>query len=228
MPSKVQEFIDAARHGNVELLEKMLDEGEDINAVYNKKGDSALKTAARFGKVDAVKFLIERGADLELEGANPLHFVAYYGLGDLIPHYIEKGCDVNGVDVNGSSAFIIALESVERCRNQMIPNQQGASKCKDCAEIFLEKNVDVNIQNNSGLTALHWAAMTDSVDIVRTLMVKDAKIDVIDKDGDLPMDLTDNPNIETILQVGDRLQETLSSVVSNHSAEPAFKKAKHR
>jgi ankyrin repeat protein len=53
----------ACSNGGAAMIEKLLKAGEDPNAVVSEAGDTALMLAARTGKPDALKVLLEHGAD---------------------------------------------------------------------------------------------------------------------------------------------------------------------
>jgi bla regulator protein BlaR1 len=58
-------LMHAALEGNVPVLREMLDEGVDVNSVTNDdRKQTALNVAVFNGKVDAMKFLISKGADV--------------------------------------------------------------------------------------------------------------------------------------------------------------------
>lgn len=54
----------ACTNGNAAIVEQLLKAGEDANAVVSVMGDTALMLAARTGKPDAVKVLLDHGADV--------------------------------------------------------------------------------------------------------------------------------------------------------------------
>ncbi len=61
----------ACMNGSAPVIEKLLKAGEDPNAVISEKGDTVLMVAARTGKVDALKALLDHGAQVDktnLEG----------------------------------------------------------------------------------------------------------------------------------------------------------------
>ncbi|WP_414714072.1 ankyrin repeat domain-containing protein [Sphingomonas sp.] len=51
----------AATDANITLLREYLDAGFDVN--YHHRGDTALSTAVAFKRAEAVRYLLERGAD---------------------------------------------------------------------------------------------------------------------------------------------------------------------
>ena len=53
----------AATNGNAAVIAKLLEAGAGANSA-NPSGETALMTAARTGKVDAVKVLLDHGADV--------------------------------------------------------------------------------------------------------------------------------------------------------------------
>ena len=57
------------------------------------------------------------------------------------------------------------------------------NNCIDVVKLLIDKNVDVNVQDKNGSTALHYAAISGNVDIVRLLLDAKAKTDIKDKSG---------------------------------------------
>ena len=72
-------LLHAARQGHLEVMEKLLDGGADIDQVGGGDGTSPLLIAAINGQFDAAMLLLERGADpnigSSLNGATPLFAV---------------------------------------------------------------------------------------------------------------------------------------------------------
>ena len=59
----------AARKGNLEIAEALVDAGADLD-LQNKKGDTALILAAIRGDKTAVSMLLKSGADTEIRNGN--------------------------------------------------------------------------------------------------------------------------------------------------------------
>ncbi|KAK7187126.1 hypothetical protein DPSP01_004053 [Paraphaeosphaeria sporulosa] len=60
---------------------------------------------------------------------------------------------------------------------------------KICKSLLSLKDIDIELQNNRGRTALHIAAMKNRVEIVRALIGEGAKVNVKDKDRKTPLHL---------------------------------------
>ena len=96
----------------------MLSKGADINGTDDFKGETALQFAAFSGRIEIVKLLLSRGANVNVnsgsEGATPLHQVIGGGAQhDLIKLLVAEGADLNARDKSGltplSSASHYAL-----------------------------------------------------------------------------------------------------------------------
>ena len=72
----------AAHHGNMNIVEILLDRGIDINS-KDDDGSTALDDAAREGHMNVVEILLDRGIDINSKnnhGSTALHWAARYGL----------------------------------------------------------------------------------------------------------------------------------------------------
>ena len=88
----------ASINGNAAMIQKILKAGEDPNRVASDAGDTALMLAARTGKPDAVKVLLEHGADVNktnLEGQTALMWAVAERNAAAAKTLIEHGAEVN-------------------------------------------------------------------------------------------------------------------------------------
>jgi len=78
-PQEIEEFLEAAMKGDVQLLEKLLSDQPLLLEACDEDGYRALHRAAYEDFPDAVQFLLDRGASVHartLEGWTPLHSAA--------------------------------------------------------------------------------------------------------------------------------------------------------
>lgn len=88
----------ACTNGNAAIVEQLLKAGEDPNAVVSVTGDTALMLAARTGKPDAVKVLLDHGADVNKtnsQGQTALMWAAAEKNAASIQVLIEHKADLN-------------------------------------------------------------------------------------------------------------------------------------
>jgi uncharacterized protein len=88
----------AATNGSAAMIEKLLKAGEDSNAVVSDMGDTALMLAARTGKPDAVKALLDHRADpnkANAEGQTALMWAVAEKNAAAAKVLIDHGADVN-------------------------------------------------------------------------------------------------------------------------------------
>lgn len=109
----------AVKEGNISAIQKLLDEGANINesAINNfaaTVGGPPLSHAAAYCRVEAVKYLLHKGADVNITmtgygGRRPLHYAANVGCTEAIRLLLEAGADVNlRANDNAGSALAIA------------------------------------------------------------------------------------------------------------------------
>jgi len=68
--------------------------------------------------------------------------------------------------------------------------------------ILLDAGVDVNAQDDGGLTPLHWAAGSGCVECVRLLIERGADIDARRNDGRTPLHTTASETLNLLLYAG--------------------------
>lgn len=77
------DLIEAAKAGNIEKLQLLVNSGVDINSKDKEHGATALMVAAFFGNLDEVKFLLDNGADATIKDID---------MADLLIMHLEVCC----------------------------------------------------------------------------------------------------------------------------------------
>lgn len=92
-----------------------------------------------------------------LEGPNPLQELIRDGKYDAAIELMPLIADLNIMDENGQTPLIVATAD---------PTPDGF----DISQALLEHGADSNRRDSTGLTPLHWAAMTGSLSVVQLLV----------------------------------------------------------
>jgi ankyrin repeat protein len=140
----------------IELIKKHI--SAELNAT-KINGTPLIIWAVEYGRLDIVKELLEKGADVNLKdkyGHTALIRAAYNGRLDIVKALLEKGADVNLKDNFGHTTLIWAA------RKDRL----------DIVKALLEKGVNVNLEDSYGCTALKWAARNGHLTVIEELIKK--------------------------------------------------------
>lgn len=163
-------FDYAARTGNVALLKKLLD--KKVKHTDNALLIATQGTRRETTSLEAYKFLIEevkiKPTATNKSGQNVLHLLAgKSNQKEIINYFLAKGVDVNKVDNEGNTPFMIAAGAREN----------------GTLELLLPTAKNINLQNTKGESALTIAVKSGTSEAVAALLAKGADVKVTDKDG---------------------------------------------
>lgn len=96
----------AVRENHLDLVKRLLDRQAKVGA-RNRYGETALMFGAR-GSLEMVKLLVARGAAINQTGWNPLIYAAWQGKTDVVKYLLEKGAEIDALSLNGISALMMA------------------------------------------------------------------------------------------------------------------------
>ncbi|KKT23382.1 MAG: C-terminus family protein [candidate division TM6 bacterium GW2011_GWF2_43_87] len=112
-----KEFMDAVRNSDFNLADEKLANGADINGV-DEDSWIALGDRAFFGKLDAVKYLIDHNADIESGYSSncqtPLSLAAEEGEFEVAKYLVEAGADIYSRDEDGKTPRDFAVEKTHQ------------------------------------------------------------------------------------------------------------------
>jgi ankyrin repeat protein len=97
----------AAHHESTECLQVLLDFKADVNNRDREMGATAIHAAAGFGRVDSMRLLLEKNADVALVskiGDTGLIHAAWKGHSECLNLLIEAKADVNHQNNTGTSS----------------------------------------------------------------------------------------------------------------------------
>jgi hypothetical protein len=146
----------------LDIIQVLIKYGADINAP-NSQGWTPLMESIRYGMPDVTKFLLERGANVNVitpNGQTILELaMEVLSTKKLLRLLIEKGANPNVQNSSGDTLLYFLIR--ERDTNSI--------------KVLLEHDVNVNIKNKRGLTPLTEAEMIGQTDIAELLRQHGAK-----------------------------------------------------
>ncbi|UYV68447.1 hypothetical protein LAZ67_5004353 [Cordylochernes scorpioides] len=198
----------AIKKGNLELFELLLEAGANINLEY-EFSRTCLHMAIDLEFKYICEKLIEKGADIEARdqfGLTPLIWAAANAnIQCFIEIILEKGADVNARNMHGSSALYFAsVGSVANVRVLLkagadinVRNENGMTCLMRAADAnkedilieLLKRGANIHDTDKNGLSAFSYACMNNNISIVKTLIDLGSKLDKIDFENILPMDV---------------------------------------
>ena len=204
IPYSIRTFMLEAEKGDVKHLKLFLEAGMDVDSHDN---GTALTNAVYGNNLDAVKLLINRGADVN-EAAywgTPLGIASYKDYYKVAEFLIKNGANVNQVSRNDMTPLFNAVLMTGKTRIVELLLKCGAdpnfkqevtketplivAAGKGYSEIvglLIKGGSDVNYMDSGGLTALDWALLGDHVKTAEILLKNGASIQ---REGatDIPM-----------------------------------------
>ncbi|KAH7485626.1 hypothetical protein PRIC1_004924 [Phytophthora ramorum] len=154
--------------------------------------------------VSARRFCSWENFHLTTLGASALHTAAWEGSLGIVELVLEAGQDPDTRDDGGLTPMMVAMLRhnviVTRCvfQNGQAVRRNAVVDCRDeenelldqvlaIFRLLLRHGADVNMRNQEGSAALHFAANGDALDVAKLLLDVGADIDVQDQDGKTPL-----------------------------------------
>ncbi len=165
----------AAQHKSPQVVSLLLEHGGMINAGSGLEIGTPLMSASKFGNVEVVRTLLERGADPDAYSSN--------GYGAL--HTAAMGGDVATIKL------LLETGSFDVDSDKMSPLMFAVYNRKvEATKYLLSKGANVSLTTPNGMTALHIAANTQhaSREIIQILLVFGANPMARDNAGKTPLD----------------------------------------
>ncbi|MBN2535994.1 MAG: ankyrin repeat domain-containing protein [Spirochaetales bacterium] len=168
----------AAEYGFLEITQYLIEYRADLE-IKDGNGETALCRAVMNNHFNIVKLLVQEGAQIQYhqkEGFSAMEYALQNGNSEII-YYLLDHCEDTGKA--GTDIF----GHVDR---QLIL----AATSNDWSKIhrWLDKEADVNYQDEKGKTALFYAVEHDNASIVRLLLQGGADVAITDNDGKKAID----------------------------------------
>lgn len=164
-PVATADIWSAAALGDVDAIERHLDAGAEIDGTFVEEGTpgsggTALHIAVLADQTEAVRFLIEKGADVNVRAKNqkenaPLHWAVVYGRAEAVDLLVQHGADVKAKDAEGETPL----------HHAAFFGRVGIAK------VLLQAGADPNARSDDGWTPSdHAAAPWDLTQGIATLI----------------------------------------------------------
>ena len=183
-----KDLANAASKGDRGRVESLLAGGADINSIVYSYDATALMLAARYGRLEMVKFLIDKGADINIKnriGSTAIHVASEYGRIDVVKYLVKKGADVNAGNKYGYTPLMRA----------------SLSKHPGTVKYLIKKGAKVKAKAKNGFTALMSAAIRGQYNNAKILIKEGANINAMESGNDSRTALTiasENGYLDTI------------------------------
>lgn len=153
-----QDIYEACRKGNIELIKKLAKINPDTINKLNKSGYSPLIIAGYRNQLEAVKVLLELGAQVNAISGDGSVLTAgcYKSDTELVKILLKHKADVNVRNSAGTTPLMFAILS----------GNEGIVK------LLLQNGADTNAKDNSGKTIKEFTQNCDNEAIKKMIMEK--------------------------------------------------------
>ena len=201
----------AARNGNLAALKFLLDHRANVNLKEDLRGTTALMWAAEQMHAEAVKLLVERGADvaaatapdtrnsrLNIAPTVQQRIAQDVAFGTRRPRRPTPGAAEDTADAADDFAAFYRLPQVKDGGGLTSLVYAAREGCLECARTLLDAAANVNQVTNYGWSALLTATQNRHYQLAAYLLSRGANPNLPNKGGWTPLYLaTDNRNIES-------------------------------
>jgi ankyrin repeat protein/truncated hemoglobin YjbI len=196
----IDDVFTAAWLGDLPALRDHVDRNPDLVNANDPAEDfkevSPLCHAVCGGSIDAVKLLLERGAEVKRHSGKLLTLAVLLNRVDLVKLLIERGADVQ------RAAFLGRLDDAERpvadlliAHGQRVPEWMLPRACRPDVStnevhrvaVLLDYGASLDDRGRYGMTALHYAVRGGKLPLIRFLLDRGARVDALDADGLTPL-----------------------------------------
>lgn len=196
----IDDVFTAAWIGDVPALRVHVDRNPEFVNTIDPADDfqevSLLCHAVCGSSIDAVKLLLERGAEVKRHSGKLLTVAVVMNRVDLVQLLIEHGADVE------RTSFLGRLDDAERpvadlliASGKKVPDWMLPRACRpdvssnEIHRVTVLLNYGANLDDHGTyeLTALHYAVRGGKLPLIRLLLERGAQVDVLDESGLTPL-----------------------------------------
>jgi ankyrin repeat protein len=221
----------ASTNGSAAMIEELLKAGENPNAVVSDMSDTALMLAARTGKPDALRVLLDHGADpnkTNSEGQTALMWAVAEKNAAAAKTLIERGANVNAQThkLPPPSMFQTIFSAPFPAGGMTALLYAARQNDLESARILIEAGADVKENAADGSSPLLVATINDHYALAKFLLEHGADPNAADDKGRGPLYAAiDMRNLEWSTRPAPPEKDTLSDLdlikaLLDHGANP--------
>jgi ankyrin repeat protein len=157
----IQELRSAILMNDLNAVKVELEKDISILNSKDNKGYPPIIIAVSEGRTHIVKFLLEKGADIDMtnhNGTTALIIASNRGYKDIVQILLEKGADINKANISGETPLYAA----------------SIKNYTQIVSILLDNGADVDKPTSEGYTPLMMASNYGHLDTVKLLLEKGA------------------------------------------------------
>ena len=192
------QFYAAIRANDLTKLQSMLASGADPNVKDARGGATPLMHAASVGSVEAMKLLLDRGADPNIRSSAESTALMWSAT-DIkkVRLLVDRGADVNAVSSRGRTALFLAAMSAPSAEIVRLLMARGADvkgvdalkmtalhaatwgNDTETIRLLVDAGLDVNAAHIAGFTPLIHTASTRNLTAAKLLLAKGANVNAV-------------------------------------------------
>jgi len=174
----------AATNGDAAAIARLLDAGEDANALLTAEGETVLMLASQTGNAAAVKILLDRGADpnmQQLRGQTALMWAAAEGHADIVKLLLARGADPG---LSSTASTKQERRPPGGMTALLFASRQGKL---EAARALLDGGADINEAGADNTSPLLIAVVNGHYDLATLLIERGANPNIADANGRTPL-----------------------------------------
>lgn len=173
-------MIDAVNSKNTEVVAEVLNSGAPINAHY-ENGFTPLLKAATNNDLKMVKYLVEKGANVNIvgniQGTSALHWAVSNGNIEMVKYLIEKKANINVINFSLKETPLIWAAKAGNF---------------EIVKYLVENSADINIENIYKQSPLYIASLGGKLEVVKYLVENGADVNKKGFSGHTPLSAATN------------------------------------
>lgn len=193
----------AIKKQNIEIIKLLIDVGVDLNQTCYHEEDTytLLHFAIEIQNINIIRLLIESKINIDIDKKDNHGNTVF----DLAGHYSDESSETTEIFkllikkyiiIDGKINSNFNCDIIHSCMSVLSHIQNY-----EILKWLLENGFNnyINNQNKFGHTVLHYASYDNALEIVELLLENGARVDILNDDGNSPLDLTSDDEIKELL-----------------------------